>query len=65
MPIVHISILEGRDSKQKARLISAVTEAVVDALDAPAESIRVLINEVPKEHWGIAGLSAAERDNNK
>lgn len=61
MPIVHIYMMEGRDEEKKERLIVEVTEAVCRALDAPAESVRIVIQEVPKAHFGIAGASAKKR----
>ena len=61
MPIAQLYIIEGRDAEKKERLIAEVTEASHRAIDAPVESIRVLITEMPKEHFGIAGQSARKR----
>jgi 4-oxalocrotonate tautomerase len=55
MPIVTIQMMEGRDDRKKARAIEAVTHALVESLDAKIETIRVILIEVPKAHWGIAG----------
>lgn len=33
---------------------------LVDATGAPIANVRVWIQEVPKENWGIAGVSAKE-----
>ena len=60
MPIARLSIMEGRDEKEVAALIAAVTEAIHRSLNAPHRNIRVLVDEVPYTHWGIAGKSAAE-----
>jgi 4-oxalocrotonate tautomerase len=61
MPIAHIYLMEGRDAEKKERLIAEVTDAIHRAVDAPIESIRVLLLEMPKEHFGIAGQSAKKR----
>jgi 4-oxalocrotonate tautomerase len=61
MPIVQIDMLEGRDADQKRRLIRMVTDAICEALDARPETVRVIIREMRAEHYGIAGVSAAER----
>jgi len=37
-----------------------VTQALQEATNAPKESIRVWIHEMPKENWGIAGVSAKD-----
>mgnify|MGYP001293516930 FL=1 len=58
MPIAQINILEGRTDEQKEALIKEVSEAIVRSLDAPIESVRVIINEMPKQHFGIGGQSA-------
>jgi len=55
MPLVEITLIEGRPKEKKAALIAKVTDAVVDAIDAPIESIRVVIREVPAAHWGVGG----------
>lgn len=58
MPIIRVSMMEGRTAQQIEEMIQAVTEAVHRTLDAPAESVRVLVDEIPKTHWGIAGKTA-------
>lgn len=60
MPFAQIYMLEGRTEAQKKAVIEKVTQALVEAVDAPAQAVRVMILEVPKEHWGIAGVSARE-----
>lgn len=61
MPVAHLYILEGRDGDKKERLIAEVTEAIHRSLDAPLESVRVIITEMPKAHFGIGGQSAKKR----
>lgn len=58
MPIAHINIMEGRTDEQKEMLVAEVTSAISRSLDSPEQNIRVLIHEVPKQNWGIAGSSA-------
>ncbi len=58
MPIVQVNMMEGRSDEQKEAVIREITEALVRAVDAPRESVRVLINEMPKQHFGIGGVSA-------
>jgi 4-oxalocrotonate tautomerase len=57
MPIATINMLEGRTDEQKEKLIVKMTEAINEAIDAPIPSIRIIINEMPKQHFGIAGKS--------
>lgn len=64
MPFIQINILEGRSPEKKERLIHDVTELVSEVLEAPKESVRVMINEMQAEHWGIAGESVKKRREN-
>lgn len=61
MPFAQIHLIEGRTEEQKRAVIEKVTQALVEAVGAPRENIRVLITDVPKENWGIAGVSAKDR----
>jgi len=58
MPIAQINIMEGRTDDQKEALIREVTNAIMKSIDAPEQSVRVIINEMPKQHFGIGGESA-------
>lgn len=58
MPIILAKIIAGRSPEKLERFIEAVTAAASETLDAPRESVRVIIEEVPKTHWGIGGKSA-------
>ncbi|AEI82598.1 hypothetical protein CNE_BB1p11970 (plasmid) [Cupriavidus necator N-1] len=60
MPIMQIYLMEGRTEEQKAGLIAALTDAAVASIGVPSESVRVLITEMPKTHFGIGGKSAKE-----
>ena len=60
MPFAQINLIEGRTEDQKRAVIEKVTQALHEALSAPKENVRVVIQEVPKTNWGIAGTSAAD-----
>ncbi|MBS0495676.1 MAG: 4-oxalocrotonate tautomerase family protein [Proteobacteria bacterium] len=60
MPFAQIYILEGRTEEQKREVIEKVTQALVEAVGAPQENVRVWIHDVPKTNWGIAGVSAKD-----
>ena len=62
MPIVSIMIIEGRSPEKKRAMLKAVTEAIVQTLDAPREAVRIVINEVPMEHFAVGGMTRDERD---
>ncbi|PMS38586.1 4-oxalocrotonate tautomerase [Trinickia symbiotica] len=56
MPLIQVTLIEGRTINAKAALIDHLTEAAVEALGAPRESVRVIIQEVPAAHWGVGGV---------
>lgn len=60
MPFAQIYMIEGRTEEQKRAVIQKVTQALMDAVNAPKENVRVWIHDVPKENWGIAGTSAKD-----
>ena len=60
MPIANLQILQGREPQLKEALILAVTGAIVETLKVKPESVRVILQEIPSEHWGIGGVSAKE-----
>lgn len=60
MPFAQIYLIEGRTEDQKRAVIEKVTAALVEAVNAPKENVRVWITEVPKENWGIAGTTAKD-----
>lgn len=61
MPIIHVQMMEGRPSEKVAEVIHNITNTVSETLNAPKENIRVIVTEIPKTHWGIAGIPASER----
>ncbi|WP_342431737.1 2-hydroxymuconate tautomerase [Neobacillus sp. FSL H8-0543] len=62
MPFIQINILKGRSPEKKERLIREVSDLVSEVLEAPVQNVRVMINEVEAEHWGIAGESVKKRN---
>jgi 4-oxalocrotonate tautomerase len=62
MPIVNVQLIEGRSAELREQLIAQLTATVLDVLDVPAQSVRVILTEVPAAHWGVAGVSRARRD---
>lgn len=60
MPIAQIQVLEGRTTDQIRALVRAVTAAISESLGVKAESVRVVVTEVSKDHWGIGGSTARE-----
>ncbi len=60
MPIIEVNMLEGRSVTQKRAMIAAITDGVVATLGVKPDSVRVLIREMPAEHFAVAGVTKAE-----
>lgn len=56
MPLIQVTLIEGRSAESKTTLIRGLTAATVEATGAPRESIRVILQEVPSAHWGVGGV---------
>ena len=55
MPLIDVTMIEGRSAEKKRALIKELTDAAERALEAPRASIRVILREVPAAHWGVGG----------
>jgi 4-oxalocrotonate tautomerase len=61
VPLVEITLVEGRTPARIRSLISELHQAVVRALDAPPDAVRVIVREVPPTHWAAGGVTISER----
>jgi 4-oxalocrotonate tautomerase len=60
MPIVHISLVEGRSEAAVKACVKAVAVTVHETLGAPLQSIRVYATQVPAVHWTIGAHTKDE-----
>ena len=61
MPYVNVRITEeGATPAQKAEIIKRVTDLLVDVLDKDPATTFVVIDEVPLDNWGVAGVPTEE-----
>jgi 4-oxalocrotonate tautomerase len=61
MPLVEVTLAEGRTPAQIRSLIHELHQAVVRAVDAQPGSVRVIVREVPPTHWAAGDITIAER----
>ena len=55
MPLIQVTMVEGRTTEQKHALIRNLSTTMSDTLGVPLERIRVAIYEVSPDEWGIGG----------
>lgn len=56
MPVLNITILEGRTEDQKQALVSALTNAVHESLGSPVSDVRIFVNEVSPSNFAAGGV---------
>lgn len=57
MPIVQITMIEGRSQEQKTAMYREVADALHRTLNAPLDNIRIMVYEVPPQHFSTAGVA--------
>lgn len=61
MPLIEVTLTEGRSPEQLRTLISGLSNAVVDSINAPLANVRVILREVPATHFAAGDVTIAER----
>ncbi len=61
MPIIHVSMYEGRSVEAKKKLVTAMTDAVVKSLEIKPEAVRIIIHDLPRENFATGGILASEK----
>jgi len=56
MPVIQVTMSQGRTVDQKRELIKVLTKETARILCTREENVRILIYEVSKENWGNAGV---------
>ncbi|UCE80458.1 MAG: tautomerase family protein [Methanobacteriota archaeon] len=54
MPVILVNMWPGRDVEAKRRIAEGITK-VFETEGVPRDVIEVIMNEVPKANWAIAG----------
>ena len=60
MPIIQVSLFEGRTPEQKREFAQAVTADAVRTLKCAPESVEVIFQDVKKSDWATAGKLASD-----
>jgi 4-oxalocrotonate tautomerase len=56
MPVIQITISQGRSVEQKRELVKVLTKETARIMKTQEDKVRILIYEVSKENWGNAGI---------
>jgi 4-oxalocrotonate tautomerase len=55
MPYVNLQITKGATREQKAAIVHAFTQTLVDVLGKKPEHTHIVIQEIDEVDWGFAG----------
>ncbi|HUA14151.1 MAG TPA: 2-hydroxymuconate tautomerase [Verrucomicrobiae bacterium] len=61
MPLVQITMLQGRTADQKRKIAKRVTDALVDEAGARRDAVIVAFHEVSKESYASGGELMADK----
>ena len=56
MPVIQVTMSQGRTVEQKHELVKVLTRESAHTLASKEDAVRMLIYEVSKENWGNAGM---------
>jgi 4-oxalocrotonate tautomerase len=62
VPLIEVTIAEGRSGEQIRSMIHEVHDAVLRTVDTRPEHIRVIVREVPRTHWATGDVTLGEMD---
>ncbi len=62
MPLIEVSIAEGRRPEQLRALMHELHAAAVRTVDALPQNIHVIVRQVPRDSWASNDQTIAERD---
>ena len=65
MPLVEVTLVQGRSPAQLRSLIHELHEAVVRTVDAPPANVRVIVREVPATNWASGDVTIAEKQSSR
>jgi 4-oxalocrotonate tautomerase len=55
MPVIRVSMYEGRSPEKKRQLAKALTDAMVEIAGSKREGVHVIFDEVSRQNWAIGG----------
>lgn len=55
-------MIEGRSLEKKKVLLKTMINAIVRTIGASRDAARIVIHEVPMDHFSVGGMTGDERD---
>jgi 4-oxalocrotonate tautomerase len=61
MPFINIKMTRGATKAQKAEIVKEFTDTLVRVLGKNPQNTHIVIDEVERENWGMAGQLVSDR----
>lgn len=61
MPVVQVTLLEGRTTEQKRKLAARITDAMVEEAGARREAVVVTFVDVSRESYASGGVLISDK----
>ena len=61
MPVVQVTLLEGRTTEQKRKLTARITDAMVEEAGARREAVVVTLVEVKRDDYASGGVLMVDK----
>ncbi len=62
MPLVQITMLQGRTTEQKRKIAKRITDVLVEEAGAKREGITIAFHEVSKEGYATGGELMSDKE---
>ncbi len=62
MPLVQITVIQGRATEDVKHCIKSIARTIHETLGAPMDTIRVIVQQVPAEFWAVGDRTRDEID---
>ena len=62
MPLINVFISQGRTRDQIRATIHELHAAVQRTVGAQPEHIRIIVQEIPRDHWATGDVTLTEMD---
>jgi 4-oxalocrotonate tautomerase len=60
MPIIQVHNASPSSTEKKRELLAALTATYAKVMEIRPDTVRVVLHEVPRENWSVAGVTLAE-----
>ncbi|RAX43666.1 4-oxalocrotonate tautomerase [Arthrobacter sp. AQ5-06] len=65
MPLIHVLNASPSSTEKKRQLLAALTATYAEVMEIRPNTIRVVLHELPRENWSVAGVPLADSGQNE